>query len=184
MRRNMVSTSTEDGLDWAVAENEARRVHRAPERHLREPTSRKSRVDLIRGWARFIDAHTVEVAGRKLHGRQIVIATGGRPLLPDIPGMELGMTSDGFFELEAQPERVAIVGSGYVAVELAASLPRWGRRPRWSSAARRCMKSFDAMIGAATVQSLREARREIRHRRLAQGAGAHGGRFIWKSSLA
>ena len=49
----------------------------------------------------------------------MVIATGGRPSVPDIPGAEHGITSDGFFELEERPQTVLVAGSGYVAVELA-----------------------------------------------------------------
>ena len=78
-----------------------------------------NKVDLIPGYARFVDPHTVEVNGEQINADHIVIATGGRPILPQIPGAELGITSNGFFELETQPRRVAVVGAGYIAVELA-----------------------------------------------------------------
>jgi len=61
---------------------------------------------------------TVDVAGRRLTAPHILIAVGGRPMLPDIPGADLGITSDEFFELEKRPDRVAVVGSGYIAIEL------------------------------------------------------------------
>jgi glutathione reductase (NADPH) len=147
---------TEDGLDWATLKTK-RDAYVVRLNEIYEANLAKSKVGLIRGWGRFIDAHTVEAAGRKLHGRQIVIATGGRPLLPDIPGMELGITSDGFFELEAQPERVAIVGSGYVAVELAGIFASLGSQTTLVARGETVMKSFDSMIGAATVHHLREA---------------------------
>src|SRR5271154_848842 len=54
-------------------------------------------VAYVRGAARFVDAHTVEVNGQRLNARHIVIATGGRPTLPNLPGAELGITSDDFF---------------------------------------------------------------------------------------
>src|SRR5690606_34554091 len=79
----------------------------------------KSGVTLVRGFGRFKDAHTVEVGDRLLSAPNIVIATGGQPVFPDIPGAELGISSDGFFALEHQPRRVAVVGSGYIAVEIA-----------------------------------------------------------------
>src|SRR5205807_1676736 len=64
------------------------------------------------------DARGVAAAGRVLTADHIVIATGGHPRLPAIPGAELGITSDGFFELASRPERVAVVGSSYIAIEL------------------------------------------------------------------
>ena len=79
-------------------------------------------VAYVRGAARFLDAHTVVVNGQRLSARHVVIATGGKAMWPQIPGAELGISSDGFFELESRPQRVAVVGSGYIACELAASL--------------------------------------------------------------
>ncbi len=78
----------------------------------------KHDVTLITGSARFVDANSVEVNGQVHRAERIVIASGGRPVVPDIPGAELGITSDGFFALEQRPQRVLIAGSGYVAVEL------------------------------------------------------------------
>ena len=87
----------------------------------------KSAIDLIRGQARFLDAHTLEVNGERYTADHIVISTGSRPILPnDIPGAELGITSDGFFELEEQPKKVAVVGGGYIALELAGVLNALG----------------------------------------------------------
>src|ERR1700704_2332913 len=76
-------------------------------------------VTYARGAARFLDKGTVEVNGERMTARHIVIATGGRPRGPALPGAEHGITSDGFFSLEQRPKRVAIAGSGYVACELA-----------------------------------------------------------------
>jgi len=133
---------TEDGLDWATLKKK-RDAYVVRLNEIYEANLAKSKVDLLRGWGRFLDAHTVEAAGRRLRGRQIVIATGGRPLLPDIPGMELGITSDGFFELEAQPPRVAIVGSGYIAVELAGIFAALGSQTTLIVRGETVMKSFD-----------------------------------------
>jgi glutathione reductase (NADPH) len=85
-----------------------------------------NRADLIRGYARFVDSRTIEVNGERVTADHIVIATGGRPVVPDIPGAELGITSDGFFELGDMPRRVAVVGAGYIAVELAGLLNMLG----------------------------------------------------------
>src|SRR6202043_3052806 len=68
-------------------------------------------VAYVRGAARFLDKSTVEVNGRRMTARHIVIATGGRATVPQLPGADHGITSDGFFSLEQRPKRVAIVGS-------------------------------------------------------------------------
>jgi glutathione reductase (NADPH) len=71
------------------------------------------------GHATFVDAHTVEVAGKRVTAENIVIATGGHPERPDIPGAELGIISDDAFYLKTMPQHVVMVGSGYIAVEFA-----------------------------------------------------------------
>ena len=78
-----------------------------------------SAIEEITGTARFVDAHTLEVNGEQYQAEHIVIAPGGYPVIPAIEGAELGITSDGFFALNEQPKRVAVVGGGYIAVELA-----------------------------------------------------------------
>ena len=76
-------------------------------------------VDLYMGRGRLLDAHTVEVDGKRFSAERILIAVGGRPWVPDIPGRELGITSDQAFHLERLPRRVVIAGAGYIAVEFA-----------------------------------------------------------------
>ena len=83
-------------------------------------------VTLLRGAARFVNKNTVEVNGAFFTARHIVIATGGVATLPALPGAELGITSDGFFSLERRPKRVAVVGSGYIACELAGAFHELG----------------------------------------------------------
>lgn len=69
--------------------------------------------------AHFTGSHTLEAGGQAYEGKHVIIASGGYPARPDIPGADLGITSDGFFRLSERPDRVAVAGSGYVAVELA-----------------------------------------------------------------
>jgi glutathione reductase (NADPH) len=71
------------------------------------------------GRAVLIDPHTVEVAGKRVTAENIVIATGGHPVRPDIPGAELGIISDDAFYLKTMPRHVVMVGSGYISVEFA-----------------------------------------------------------------
>ena len=93
----------------------------------------KNNVDVIKGFARFVDAKTLEVNGETITADHILIATGGRPSHPDIPGVEYGIDSDGFFALPALPERVAVVGAGYIAVELAGVINGLGAICGWRS---------------------------------------------------
>lgn len=104
-------------------------------------------VTLVRGTARFIDPHTVDVDGQRYQGKRIAIATGGYPSQPDIPGAELGFTSDGFFELETRPRRVAVVGSGYIAVELAGVFNGLGSDTTVFVRKDGILREFDDMLG-------------------------------------
>ena len=83
-------------------------------------------VERVYEYARFVDPHTVEVAGELYTAPHILIATGGHPLYPNIPGSEYGITSDGFFELDEVPKRTAVIGAGYIAVEVAGVLNALG----------------------------------------------------------
>lgn len=83
-------------------------------------------VELIRGYAKFVDNHTVDVDGEEYTADHILIATGGRPKRLDIPGAEYGIDSDSFFDLEELPESAAVIGGGYIGVELSGLLRTFG----------------------------------------------------------
>ena len=112
-------------------------------------------VAYVRGAARFLDARTVEVNGRRFSARHMVVATGGKPMLPRIPGAELGISSDGFFDLEARPQRVAVVGSGYIACELAASFQELGSEVQQFVRKDRLLSNFDVMLGKSLMREVR-----------------------------
>jgi len=76
-------------------------------------------VDLLEARARVNDAHTLEIAGRTITAANILIATGSQPSMPDIPGIELALSSDQIFHLAELPRRIVVVGGGYIAVEFA-----------------------------------------------------------------
>jgi|TARA_Y100000782_G_scaffold114239_1_gene149707 glutathione reductase (NADPH) len=78
-----------------------------------------SGVTLLQAHARLVDAHTVEVDGKHYSAEHILIATGGWPFVPEIPGREHAITSNEAFYLDALPRRVLVVGGGYIAVEFA-----------------------------------------------------------------
>lgn len=109
----------------------------------------------LRGAARFIDAHTVDVNGTSYSADHIVIATGGRPVVPRIEGAELGITSDDFFELTVQPDRVAIVGSGYIAVELCGIFRSLGSEVTLVLRDRQLLGSFDVMLRDTLMEEMK-----------------------------
>ncbi len=110
---------------------------------------------LVRGFARFVDARTVEVDGARLQAGHILIATGGVPSLPDIPGAELGIDSDGFFALREMPARTAVVGAGYIAVELAGVLNALGSQTHLFVRHDAPLRHFDAMLGQTLAEVMR-----------------------------
>ncbi len=111
----------------------------------------------VRGAARFSDARTVEVNGERLTAPHIVIATGGVPIVPDLPGAGFGITSDGFFALDRRPRRVAIVGSGYVACELAGAFHELGSEVELFIRQDHVLTHFDAMLGKSLMREMRAA---------------------------
>lgn len=86
----------------------------------------KAGVDLIVGEAKFVDEHTVEVAGKKYTADKILVAVGGKPFVPDFPGKEHVITSNEAFYLDDLPARAVIVGGGYIAVEFACIFSGYG----------------------------------------------------------
>lgn len=102
----------------------------------------------------FADANVVRAGDRTLHAEHIIIATGGSPVVPDVPGAELGITSDGFFELETCPARVAVAGAGYIAVELAGMLQALGSEVTLFFRYDSVLRQFDEMIQASVLEAL------------------------------
>jgi glutathione reductase (NADPH) len=96
----------------------------------------------------------VAVDGSRLEAPHVAIATGGRPILPKWKGAELGITSDGFFELPQQPRRVAIVGAGYVAVELAGVFRALGSAVVLLARRAAVLMSFDEMLREAVMREM------------------------------
>src|SRR5690606_9059762 len=100
-------------------------------------------------------------AGARYTAPHILIATGGYPVVPELPGAELGFTSDGFFELDARPERIAIVGSGYVAVELGGVLRALGSEVTIFVRFDRVLRSFDTLLSDHLMTHMQAAGIEI-----------------------
>jgi glutathione reductase (NADPH) len=105
------------------------------------------RVELLRARAQLTATRSVLAAGQEFRAPHLILATGGLPVVPPIPGAELGITSDGFFELAARPARIAIVGSGYVAVELAGIFSSLGSATTMVLRAERLLRHFEPFLG-------------------------------------
>ena len=106
----------------------------------------KSGVQVFRTHAKFVDSHTVEVGDKKVTAEKILIAVGGKPDKPDIPGMEYAITSDAMFHLEEQPKRMVIIGSGYIGVEFACILNGLGSQVTLINRGDKILRGFDEDI--------------------------------------
>jgi len=111
-------------------------------------------VDVIRGAAHFVDPHTLAVGEQHYRAERIAIATGGRPMVPDIPGAGYGIVSDDFFALEERPQRVLIAGSGYIAVELGGVFNALGSDVNIVVRKDGVVRSFDAMLGEEVMEAM------------------------------
>ena len=117
-----------------------------------------------RGTARFVGERTVAVGDARLSADHVTIATGGLPIVPPTRGAALGITSDGFFDLEDLPGRVVVAGSGYIAVELAGVLRALGSEVVMVLRRDRVLRAFDEMLGAELMTTLAADGIEIRAR--------------------
>ncbi len=144
-----------NGHDWrALKSRRDAYVHRL--NGIYESNLDKSGVTTIVGTASFVDSNTVTVAGEHYHADRIVVATGGQPIVPDIPGAELGITSDGFFELAQKPRRVLVAGSGYIAVELAGVFNGLGSETQLVIRKDSIIRSFDSMLGEQLMEAMQQ----------------------------
>ena len=109
----------------------------------------------IQGGANFKGAHTVAVGAEIYSAEHIVIATGGQPIVPNVPGAALGISSDGFFRLRTQPRRVAIIGGGYIGVELSGVLRALGSEVTLFARESCLLHHFDPLISATLEDEMR-----------------------------
>lgn len=142
-------------LDWQtlVKNRQAyiKRIHQSYDKVLG-----KNNVEVIKGFASFIDKHTVQVGERQLTAEHILIATGGEPIIPDIPGKEFILDSDGFFNLKQQPKRVAIVGAGYIAVEIAGVFNALGSETHLVVRKHQPLREFDEMLSSSLAEQMQQ----------------------------
>ena len=115
-----------------------------------------ARVQLMSGWASLVDAHTVAVGTRRYTARAILVATGGQPSVPQIPGAEHVMTSDAIFDLTPFPRRLLVVGGGYIACEFASIFQGMGAQVTQLYRGRQVLRGFDDEVRDFIAVQMRE----------------------------
>ena len=119
-------------------------------------------ITLVKGRGRLVDAQTVEVDGAQFTAAHIVLSTGGHPFVPPVPGAELGITSDGFFALDELPKRVAILGGGYIGVEIAGLMRSFGSEVTVADIAPHILMPFDLMLSETLSEHMRHEGIDLR----------------------
>ena len=111
-------------------------------------------VTVVQGDARLTGPNEVEVDGKRYTAGRIVLAPGGEAIVPDVPGSDLGVTSDGFFEFEYRPKRVCVIGAGYIAVELAQLMAALGSEVTLAIRHDRALRYMDPMLQDRLIEAL------------------------------
>ena len=119
-------------------------------------------AEIINGRARLVDAHTVAVEDRQYTAEKILIATGGWPHVPEFPGSEHAITSNEIFDLEAFPQRLVIVGGGYIAVEFAGIFNGLGAEVTQLYRGPLFLRGFDPDIRAHAAQEIAKTGVDLR----------------------
>src|SRR5690554_4945804 len=145
----------QEGFDWArlVKNREAyiERIHGGYHRGFES-----NGVDFIEGFAKFVGPNEVEVNGERITADHITIAVGGRATIPNVPGAEYGIDSDGFFALTEQPKKAVVVGAGYIAVELAQVLGALGTDSHLLVRHDRPLRSFEPAIIEQLLERMKQ----------------------------
>ncbi|MEH2390518.1 MAG: glutathione-disulfide reductase [Nostoc sp.] len=114
----------------------------------------KAGIELISEYATFIDTHTINIDGHKVTADKILIAVGGQPLKPQIPGIEYGITSREMFQLPYLPKRLAVIGGGYIGVEFSSMMHAFGCEVTLIEKHEIILSGFDNDIRSAVQQGL------------------------------
>jgi glutathione reductase (NADPH) len=119
-------------------------------------TLQQAGIELFQSEARFLDPHTLQVGDRKVTADKIVIAVGGHPIKPNIPGKELAVTSREMFHLKTQPKQLAIIGGGYIGVEFSSIMQAMGCEVTLMELEEQILPGFDRDIRTAVQEGLSE----------------------------
>ncbi|QOV22852.1 glutathione-disulfide reductase [Anabaenopsis elenkinii] len=159
-------SAVESSLDWekmiTAVNNEVTRLNGIYQKMLDN-----SQVEVWEGYGTFIDAHTIQVGERQVTADKVLIAVGGYPIKPDIPGIEHAITSDDIFHLQEKPQRIVILGGGYIGSEFACILNGMGSEVTQIIRHDKILRGFDE-----------DLRNEIQ-----EGMGKHGIQILPNSQL-
>jgi glutathione reductase (NADPH) len=167
-------------FDWQrLKKNRAHEITRL--NGVYEHLLRTAGVDLLRGWATLLDAHTVQVqtAGdaQRWRARHILLATGATPFVPDLPGREHVLTSDHMFDLEPFPQRLVVVGGGYIACEFASIFRGLGAEVTQVYRGEQVLRGFDDDVRSFLAQEMRKHGVDLRVRSDVQSVQRAGERL-------
>jgi glutathione reductase (NADPH) len=147
-------TLGEASFDWGtLLANKDREIARL--NGVYESVLAKAGAQILRGRATVVDAHTVELGGKRYGARHILVATGSWPQLPRIPGRGLAITSNQAFHLEKLPRRALVVGGGYIAVEFASIFQGLGVQTTLAYRGPRLLRGFDGELGERLAEEMR-----------------------------
>jgi glutathione reductase (NADPH) len=119
-------------------------------------------VTRLRGRARLVGADTVEVDGQRHRARHVLVATGGKPVIPEFPGHELAITSNQIFDLAAFPRHLVVVGGGYIACEFASIFRGLGARVTQLYRGEQVLRGFDDDVRAFVAAEMGKKGVELR----------------------
>jgi glutathione reductase (NADPH) len=148
-------------LDWtALKANRAREITRLNGIYLQ--LLKGTGVQVIEGWATLVDAHTVAVGAQHLTAQNILIATGGKPSVPDIAGREHVITSNEIFDIAPFPKRLLVVGGGYIACEFASIFKGLGAQLTQLYRGAQVLRGFDEEVRGFIAAEMRKAGVDLR----------------------
>ena len=151
----------EPTLDWArLKANRAAEILRL--NGIYERLLVDAGVTVLRGRARLVDPHTVEVNGQRFEARHVLVATGGHPLMPEVPGGELAVSSDDMFDLSVFPSHLVVVGAGYIACEMASIFRGLGAQVTQLVRGPQLLRGFDADVATFVTDEMRKKGVDIR----------------------
>ena len=140
-------------LDWdLLKQNRAKEISRL--NGVYANLLKNSGVELLQGWGKLTDSHTVQVGDKQFTAKYILVATGGWPFVPDIPGRELAITSNEIFDLAVFPKRLLVVGGGYIASEFASIFNGLGSHVIQLYRGEKILRGFDEDIRDFLTQEM------------------------------
>ena len=113
-------------------------------------------VEHLKGYAKFINNHEIQVGDQNFTAKNILIATGGRPSKLEISGGEYAIDSNGFFELSKAPDKMLVIGGGYIAAEISGLMNNLGSKVSWAFRRNRPLRGFDSMLSEQLVETYKD----------------------------